>query len=204
MDSRARGATCDSSCCGRVLASVRYCLTLFRLPDGPAKERLRKTFEELSDIDPAEIGDLDSAEEDGVPFVHFDDEGQSLFMAWDSEHQQRLRGGDLSDAFESHLSKYASMVPSIALLLHLASGGRGPVSRSATALAIRWAKYLESHARRLHVVATSPHRQDVAALVRRLIDWPGNRRTHDARSRGSRPSQIPRREMVCPLFRSQA
>ncbi|MCP4886804.1 MAG: DUF3987 domain-containing protein, partial [Planctomycetaceae bacterium] len=106
---------------------------------------------------------------------HFDDDGQSLFNDWDSKHQRRLRGDDLPEAFESHLSKYASMVPSIALLLHLASGQRGPVSGLATSTAIRWAEYLESHARRLYAVATSPQRQHAGPLLRRLIAWPEDR-----------------------------
>lgn len=143
-----------------------------RWPDGPAKDQLRKTFEELADIDPKAVGSTDQFDEDDIPFLHFDEEGQRLFMEWDSKHQLRLRGDDLPEAFESHLSKYASMVPSIALLLHLASGERGSVSGAATATAIRWAEYLESHASRLYAVATSPHRQHAMPLLRRLIAWP--------------------------------
>ena len=146
-----------------------------RWPDGPAKEQLRQTFEELADIDPTAIGGTDRFDDDGIPFLHFDDDGQSLFNDWDSKHQRRLRGDDLPEAFESHLSKYASMVPSIALLLHLASGQRGPVSGLATSTAIRWAEYLESHARRLYAVATSPQRQHAGPLLRRLIAWPDDR-----------------------------
>ena len=146
-----------------------------RLPDGFAKDQLSQTFQELADIDPAAIGGTDQFDDDGIPFVHFDDDGQSLFNDWDSKHQRRLRGDDLPEAFESHLSKYASMVPSIALLLHLASGQRGPVSGMATSSAIRWSEYLESHAQRLYAVATSPQRQHSGPLLRRLIAWPNDR-----------------------------
>ncbi|WDQ19014.1 YfjI family protein [Rhodopirellula sp. P2] len=143
-----------------------------RWPDGAAKEQLRKTFEELADIDAKAIGDTDKHDDDGIPFLHFDADGQVLFNAWDESHQRRLRREDLPEAFESHLSKYASMVPSIALLVHLASGGRGAVSGVATSTAIRWAEYLESHAQRLYAVATSPQRQHAGPLLRRLLTWP--------------------------------
>lgn len=143
-------------------------------PDGPAKERLRQTFEELADIDAQSIGNTDNFDDDDIPFLHFDDDGQALFDAWDLTHQRRLRGEDLPEAFESHLTKYASMVPSIALLLHLASGKRGPVSGVAAATAIRWTEYLESHARRLYAVATSPQRQHAARLLGRLLTWPAD------------------------------
>lgn len=146
-----------------------------RWPDCPAKEQLRQTFEQLADIDPAAIGGTDRFDDDGIPFVQFDDDGQSIFNDWDSKHQRRLRGDDLPEAFESHLSKYASMVPSIALLLHLASGQRGPVSGMAMSTAIRWSEYLESHAQRLYAVATSPQRQHAGPLLRRLIAWPNDR-----------------------------
>jgi len=145
-----------------------------RWPDGPAKQRLRQTFDELADIDAQSIGDTDQFDDDGIPFLHFDDDGQVLFDAWDLKHQRRLRVEDLPEAFESHLTKYASMVPSIALLLHLASGDRGPVSGVATATAIRWSEYLESHAQRLYAVATSPQRQHAARLLNRLLTWPAD------------------------------
>ncbi|MCR9210642.1 MAG: YfjI family protein [bacterium] len=143
-----------------------------RWPDNQAKVHLRETFERLADIDAQAIGELDRYDEDGIPFMRFDADAQELFDAWDLNHQRRLRAGDLPEAFESHLSKYASMVPSIALLLHLASGDGGAVSATATQTAIRWAEYLESHAQRLYAVATSPQRQHAGPLLRRLIDWP--------------------------------
>ena len=51
---------------------------------------------------------------------------------------------------ESHLAKYRSLVPSLALLCHLADVGTGPVGIVALERALAWAEYLESHARRIY------------------------------------------------------
>src|SRR5690606_10128440 len=50
---------------------------------------------------------------------------------------------------ESHLAKYRSLVPSLALLIHLLDGGVGPVGAASVERSLRWAKYLEAHARRV-------------------------------------------------------
>ena len=98
-----------------------------------------------------------------------------MFDQWDSKLQRRLRSDDLPEALESHLSKYASMVPSIALVLHLASGDRGPVSGEAASTAVSWSEYLESHANRVYSIATAPERQAALPLLRRLIEWPADK-----------------------------
>ncbi len=52
----------------------------------------------------------------------------------------------------SHLAKYRSLLPSLALLFHLIdgvdTGRRGPVSGAAAAQAAAWCEYLAAHARR--------------------------------------------------------
>lgn len=144
-----------------------------RWPDSEARDRLASVFEALADLDPEAFAERDRFDDgSGIPWVRFDSDGQAIFDLWDSGLQSRIRSGDLPEAFESHLSKYASMVPSIALVLHLASGGRGPVSGSAAELGVRWAEYLESHASRLFSVATAPERQLAKPLLKKLIDWP--------------------------------
>lgn len=51
---------------------------------------------------------------------------------------------------ESHLAKYRSLVPAIALLIHLAGPRIGPVGTQSIERALQWAKYLEMHARRVY------------------------------------------------------
>jgi hypothetical protein len=54
--------------------------------------------------------------------VRFDDEGQELFDAWRRILETRLREDSLHPMMEAHLAKYRSLVPSLALLIHLAEG----------------------------------------------------------------------------------
>jgi hypothetical protein len=60
--------------------------------------------------------------------------------------------GDLDPALESHFAKYRKLVPSLALISHLADGGVGPVSQAAMLRALSLTEYLETHARRAYGV----------------------------------------------------
>jgi len=66
-----------------------------------------------------------------------------------------------------HLSKYRSLMPSLALIFHcidIADGkARGNVSAGAARLAVAWCDYLETHARRIYAMAES---SEHAAAVR--------------------------------------
>ncbi len=56
--------------------------------------------------------------------------------------------------WRSHVAKYRSLMPSLALIGHLidgvAGGPTGPVSGGAAARAVAWCEYLQGHARRLY------------------------------------------------------
>ncbi|MDP8208597.1 MAG: DUF3987 domain-containing protein [Candidatus Electryonea clarkiae] len=81
----------------------------------------------------------------------FDEYAQDLFYEWWEELELRLRKGEELPALEAHLSKYRSLVPSIALLSHLADNkGEGKVTIEALQKAIGWSEYLESHARKVY------------------------------------------------------
>ena len=71
-----------------------------------------------------------SQDGDGIPFLRFSGAAQLLFDDWRGTLERRLRCDDLHPAFESHLAKYRSLVPSLTLLIHLAEGGRGSVAVS--------------------------------------------------------------------------
>ncbi len=156
--------------------SPREFVHVDRWPNSEARNRLAKVFEELADFDAEEFAERDAFDDgSGIPWVRFNRDGQGVFDRWDTALQKRLRIGDMPEAFESHLAKYASMVPSIALILHLANGGRGPVSGDAAARAVRWSEYLESHAGRVYAASLAPERQSAGPLLRRLIDWPNGK-----------------------------
>jgi putative DNA primase/helicase len=75
-----------------------------------------------------------------------------------------LREGNEHPAVESHLSKYRRLMPALALILHLADGGVGPVSKKAALMAVSWCELLESHARRIYACVES-ERMRVAGIL---------------------------------------
>lgn len=137
-----------------------------RAPNSAARDAAHDVWQRLDEIRPAEIGADTSAR---LPFLRFDDAAQELWCDWRGHLETRLRANTESPAFESALSKQRSLVPSIALLIHLADNPQGgPVSQRAAAQAIAWAGYLEAHARRLYAPALFPEAQAAKALGARI------------------------------------
>lgn len=122
-----------------------------RYPNADAKSDANKALQRLADLTPFMVeAERDNYDRDAVPFLRFDPKAQGVFDAWRAELEPRLRNGHEHPAIESHLAKYRSLIPSLALILHLLDGGVGSVSAIALDKAIAWGKYLESHARRLY------------------------------------------------------
>lgn len=96
--------------------------------------------------------------------LRFDDEAQYLFIDWITDMERRARRPGEHPAFASHLSKYNSLMPTLAALIHLGEGETGElVSLDSARRAAAWVEYLESHARRIYAAALTP--EVVAALA---------------------------------------
>lgn len=120
-----------------------------RLPDAAARQQANDIFARLLDIDPLAVGA--SLEGDGLPFLRFAPDAQELFNAWREALEVRLRVPDsLSAAIETHLGKYRSLVPSLALIFHMIDGESGPIAMASLSRAIKWSQYLESHAGKVY------------------------------------------------------
>jgi putative DNA primase/helicase len=140
-----------------------------RWPDTAAKQHAWAVFQRLDTLDPAAIGaQREDGDDDGVPFLRFTAEAQDAFDAWREALEEQVRSGDEHPAVESHLAKYRSLVPAVALLLHLADDRTGPVGGEAVRKAIGWAVYLESHARRVYSVVVNSGAVAGKALARRI------------------------------------
>ena len=74
----------------------------------------------------------------------------------------------MPECLEAHLGKYPSMVPSLALLLHIADGHRGAVDALSTHKAIAWAVYLEKHAKRIYAPIVGADYVAARALASKL------------------------------------
>jgi hypothetical protein len=124
-------------------------------------------FDRLSKIDIAaalEMGAQKGAF-DKVPYLRFDDAAHGIFLEWRTDLETRLRSGELSPALEGHLAKYRKLVPALALLNRLAKGGEGQVTRVALLKALAFAKYLESHARRVYGAASEAETAAAKAIL---------------------------------------
>src|SRR5713101_546036 len=99
---------------------------------------------------------------------------QELFDGWRADLEHRLRAEEDHPVLLSHLAKYRSLLPALALLVHLIegvdTGRRRPVSRTAAAQAAAWCEYLAAHARRLYAAVTDAARVAAALLATRLAD----------------------------------
>lgn len=135
-------------------------------PDTEAKATAYETFERLDSLDPVGIGA--TVEDGGIPFLRFDGEAQEIFTEWRGELEQRIRRGNEHPAFESHLSKYRKLVPSLALLIHLADSTAGVIGATSILKGLAWAEYLESHARRAYASVTQAEAESARALLRRI------------------------------------
>jgi putative DNA primase/helicase len=140
-----------------------------RWPDSAAKKQV---FDLVSDLDQltADKADATQGEDDEFPYLRFAPDAQSVFDDWLTKLEPRLRGDELAPAMESHLAKYRSLIPSLALLIHLADGGVAEISIPALERAIAWGVYLESHAHRIY--ASAVHSDVVAArcLAKKVTD----------------------------------
>ena len=131
-----------------------------RYPDIEAKNRAIAAYAWLDELDPSDIG-AESTQGD-IPFLRFAPDAQRLMGQWRDKLEARLRSNELeaTPAFEAHLSKYRSHMPSLALLFHLVAlafgGVPGGVTFGATKLAAVWCEYLEQHANKVYAAELYP------------------------------------------------
>jgi hypothetical protein len=143
-----------------------------RWPDVEAKNRAYEIFRRLDALNPEDFG-AGGEDEEGIPAVRFTEEAQDVFDKWRDELELRLRSERLPPALESHLAKYRSLMPSLALIFHLieyvdGTTEGGAVGLKPTLQAAAWCEYLETHATRLYSSAENPAMEAARALLERI------------------------------------
>jgi putative DNA primase/helicase len=107
---------------------------------------------------------------------YFAPDAQSLFYDWWTELENKVRcESGLHPAMVAHLSKYRSLMPSLALLFELADlavtgviGEVVTVTLEHTKQAAAFCEYLESHARRIYSCIISPETRAARDLARHI------------------------------------
>jgi Protein of unknown function (DUF3987) len=142
-----------------------------RAPRGEAISNAERMYHRLAHLDAAQPLRL-----------RFDGDAQQLFVAWLTDLESKLRGVGSHPALVSHLAKYRSLMPSLALLFELADGGTETISFAHTRQSAAFCDYLESHARRIYSMIISPERQAAAELGRHLASgWKRSEGTFSVR-----------------------
>ena len=133
-----------------------------REPDATAEQQTTRIFGKLVEMDA----------ENPARF-RFAPDAQGLFIEWLAALEAKIRGHELHPALISHLSKYRSLMPSLALLFHLVDIAAGKaatetVSLDSTQRAAAWCDYLESHARRVYSCIVTPQLRAARELAEKI------------------------------------
>jgi putative DNA primase/helicase len=142
-------------------------------PDAAIEERVTRIFQTLVDLDSA----------NPLQF-RFDADAQELFIDWLTDLERKLRSSELHPALISHLSKYRSLMPTLALLFELADHAAGDsvvfvgatpgesqnfsVSLEHTKQAAAFCDYLESQARRVYSCMVTPQLRAARELATKI------------------------------------
>jgi len=143
-----------------------------RKPNENAIEQVYRIVEKLSCGNPEEFGAV-SVEGTDSYAMKFTPEAQNLFNEWRSGLEIQIRQDDEHSALCSHLAKYRSLMPSLALLFHLigvADGQVSPgnISLEATQMAAAWTGYLQEHARRIYGLGIDAKVNAAKNLLRKI------------------------------------
>lgn len=134
-----------------------------RNPDIAARERVIEIFNKIDSLKPSSL--------EGIPGVRFSDAAQEAFDSWRTSLESRLRSQEMNcSAFESHLAKYRSLMPTLALLFWILEdlnnlNGSAAVSFSAATLAIKWCDFLEKHAMKAYRIGQNAEMLAVKKLA---------------------------------------
>ena len=138
--------------------------------DEEAKNRAWEVFKRLSEI---QMPGNDPDDPTQIPVVNFTAEAQELHTFWRTGLDLRMLE-TMADtpAFESHIQKYLSLVPALALIYYLADLPAGEaiiaVPIEALMLALRLADFLEAHARKVYAPELNPGMTNAFALSKRI------------------------------------
>ncbi|MGZ8241297.1 MAG: DUF3987 domain-containing protein [Methylobacter sp.] len=102
--------------------------------------------------------------------ARFSHDAQALFDDWFKRLHLEVRSDDIRPAIESHYAKYKSLIPSLAVLIHLAddSSHSAIVGIDAIKKAIAWSDYLKSHAERVYSSALDPTDANAKTILTKI------------------------------------
>jgi hypothetical protein len=140
-------------------------------PNIEARDRVYGVFKSLSEMDFTQHG-AELLDGENIPFFNFSDDAQQVFYDWLTDLEATKIKNEGNPLMAEHLSKYRSLMPSLALIFHLINISDGQlgcrVTRSAAEQAAAWCEYLESHARRIYVLLVDVSVRSAEELAKRI------------------------------------
>lgn len=133
-------------------------------PDTEAKQAYDAVFRNLHN------NPLGSPENPLV--MRFSPSAQLMFRDWMEDIQAEARSGNVSSVMESHLLKMPKTIASLALIFELVEGGRFNIGDMAMGMALVWAKYLASHAKRLYSAGQTMAQDGARLIIERRNELP--------------------------------
>ncbi|MCB1688644.1 MAG: DUF3987 domain-containing protein [Halioglobus sp.] len=130
-----------------------------KAPNRQAAKQIHDLFAVISELPEGEV-------------LHFDTDGQAVFDDWYREMLVKEEA-ETNTHMESHLVKYHSLMPSLALIFQIVEGGveSTSVGMDAAVRAVAWCRYLETHARRVYSLIDNPL-DSARVLAGRLLELP--------------------------------
>ena len=101
-----------------------------------------------------------------IPHLHFTPEAYAIWWPWYLDLRKRAR--DIPEALASHLMKYSSLVPALALIGHIADQEGGNVGIESIQRAIGITDWLWQHAQRVYLAAGHSKRSRLRQLASRI------------------------------------
>jgi putative DNA primase/helicase len=138
-----------------------------RFLDSEARLVAFDTFRRLDTLDPDSIGCKREPDE-WIPFLRFDEAAQAQFEEWRTEHERRLRSGELPASLEGHFAKYRKTVPALALINHLVDKCAGPIEEGSLIRALAFADYLATHAERIYSASAEAESTTAKAIISKI------------------------------------
>lgn len=136
--------------------------------DREAKHRAFAVFRDLVGLNPLQYG---AHQEGDSVFFRFSPEAQELYREWLVDLKVKINQEE-NPLVREHLSKYRSLMPSLALTFHLIDCvGRirhGDIFIECAHLAAAWCEYLEDHARRVYGLLKAREESSAAVLADKI------------------------------------
>jgi putative DNA primase/helicase len=121
-------------------------------------------------MDPIKLNAAKTDKETGCSYLRFTPEAADVFAQWLAKLTAKLRNACFEPSIEAHFAKYPSLIPSLALIFHLAEKPEGGlVGIESLEMALKWAEYLGSHAAKIYKSSCTPMNKAAHDLSEKIM-----------------------------------